>query len=90
MIPGMPNCREMTELATDYVEGRMPFWRRMFFQYHIGMCQHCRAYLVQMRLTIQAVGKLPDEPMPDPVRDAILKSFRQTNSNLSKENGGLE
>jgi anti-sigma factor RsiW len=72
----MLNCQQITELVTDYVEGRLPFGDRMRFRMHVGMCKHCREYLRQMRLTIATVGHLPDEPMPDAVRDEMLKRFR--------------
>ncbi|MBI3071983.1 MAG: zf-HC2 domain-containing protein [Deltaproteobacteria bacterium] len=71
-------CKQLTELVTDYLEGRMPFWQRVSFQLHIGMCRHCRAYLRQMKLTITTLGKLPDEPMPPAVRDALLARFRRS------------
>lgn len=72
----MTTCRDITELVTDYLEGRMPFGRRLKFQLHLGMCRHCRAYLRQMRKTVETLGKLPDEPIPDAVKDELMKRFR--------------
>ena len=66
----------MTQLVTDYVEGRMPWSQRLHFQLHLGMCRSCRRYVQQMRLTIQATGALPAEPMPEEVRTALLSAFR--------------
>ena len=71
----MLSCKQMTELITDYLEGRMGFAERMRFQMHVGMCKHCRAYLRQMKSTVAAVGQLPDEPMPDDVLDEMRKRF---------------
>jgi predicted anti-sigma-YlaC factor YlaD len=71
----MMTCKELTELVTDYLEGRMSLWRRVQFQLHLGMCGHCRAYLVQMRSTIQAVGRLPLEPPPAELREELLRRF---------------
>lgn len=72
----MLSCKEITELITDYLEGRLSFWQRMRFQMHVGMCRHCRAYLKQMRTAIGALGKLPEEPVPDSVRDELMKRFK--------------
>jgi hypothetical protein len=72
----MLTCQEVTELVTDYLEGRMSLWRRAQFQMHVGMCRHCRAYLRQMRMTVRTLGKLPNEPVPMDVRDALLARFR--------------
>ena len=71
----MLSCRELTEIVTDYAEGRMSFWRRLEVQLHLGMCHPCRAYLRQMRLTAQTVGQLPPEPMPPDVKAELLKRF---------------
>ncbi len=71
----MLSCRELTEIVTDYAEGRMSFWRRLEVQIHLGMCHPCRAYLRQMRLAATTVGQLPPEPMPPDVKAELLKRF---------------
>jgi predicted anti-sigma-YlaC factor YlaD len=72
----MMTCREVTELVTAYLERRLSLRDRVRFQLHIGMCRHCRRYLRQMRLTVQTVGQLPREPLPDPLREELLRRFR--------------
>lgn len=72
----MLTCRELTELVTDYLEGRLSIWQRVQFQMHLGMCRHCRAYLHQMKTTLRLTGELPDEPMPDDVREELRSRFR--------------
>lgn len=72
----MLTCKQLTELVTEYLEGRMSLADRMRFQLHIGMCRHCRAYLRQMRQTIRTLGKLPDESVPPEVLDDLLCRFR--------------
>ena len=69
-------CREVTELVTDYVEGRMSWWNRVRFQLHVGMCRHCREYLRQMRTTRKLVGSLPGLPVPPDVEAELLRRFR--------------
>lgn len=76
----MLSCKEVTEIVTDYVEGRMRLVDRMRFQMHVGMCKHCRAYLRQMKATVAALGRLPDDaPMPDGVRDELRERFARWN-----------
>ncbi len=72
----MLTCKELTELATDYLEGRLPFLQRVKFLLHLAMCDRCRAYLRQMEMTITALGKLPDESVPAGVREELLACFR--------------
>ncbi len=75
----MLSCKEITEIITDYLEGRMSLPDRIRFQMHVGGCRHCRAYLRQMKATIASLGRLPDEPMPDDVRDEMRKRFAAWN-----------
>ncbi len=72
----MLTCQELTELITDYVEGRMSFTDRLRFQLHLGMCSHCRRYLKQVQLTVRCLGKLPVSPPPDPIRQELMSRFR--------------
>jgi predicted anti-sigma-YlaC factor YlaD len=72
----MLTCQELTEVVTDYLEGRLTFMQRLRFRLHIGMCRHCRAYLRQMKLMIRTLGKLPEEPIPPSVEEELLQRFR--------------
>lgn len=72
----MLTCKELTELVTDYLEGRMPFRKRLAFFLHISMCKNCREYLRQTKLTIATLGKMPSDPIPPETRDALLDRFR--------------
>jgi hypothetical protein len=69
-------CQELTTLVTDYLEGRMRLGERLRFQLHLGLCHNCRAHLRQMRHTLRVVGRLPAAPLPDGVRDELLRRFR--------------
>lgn len=83
----MLTCKEVTELVTDYLEGRMGLADRMRFQMHVGMCKHCRAYLRQMKVTIAALGKMPDDvAMPEDVQSELRKRFADWNK--ARADGG--
>ena len=71
----MLTCRKLTEIVTDYLEGRLALLERMRCQCHIGMCRRCRAYLRQMSLTIMALGRIPAEPVSVAVRDELVRRF---------------
>lgn len=74
----MQTCAEISALVTTFLDGKLGFYDRMRFRFHVGMCRHCRAYLKQMRTTIATLGQLPadPEPMPPEVRDELLRRFR--------------
>ncbi len=72
----MLTCRQVTDLVTDYLEGRQPLAQRLRFQIHLGMCRHCRAYLRQMKLTIDALGSLPEATVPPEMSQEVLDRLR--------------
>ncbi len=47
----MLTCRELTEHATDYMEGALPVRTRLAVRLHLFLCRMCRAYLAQLRRT---------------------------------------
>lgn len=76
MTMGMLACREVTELVTDYVEGRLSWSDRVRFQLHVGMCRHCREYLRQIRTTQRLLGELPPQPPPPEVEAELVERFK--------------
>jgi anti-sigma factor RsiW len=80
----MLSCKQLTELVTDYLEGKLSLADRLKFQMHLGMCKHCRAYLRQMKVTIETLGHLPAEPIPDGVRDELLERFKSWKHTTSR------
>ena len=79
----MLTCKQLTEVMTDYLEGKMPFMQRLAFHMHVGMCKHCRAYLRSMRMTLKTLGTLPDVSPPPEVRDELLRRFDGWNGSNS-------
>ena len=70
-----PSCRQITELVTDYLLGKLGPLDRTRFALHLGMCRHCRRYLRQMRATVRVTGELPKEPIPDTVMAELMQRF---------------
>jgi anti-sigma factor RsiW len=70
-------CRELVELVTEYLEGGLSTEDRVRFEVHIAACDHCSAYLEQMRVTLRVVGHIdPDELEPEVERE-LLDAFRE-------------
>ncbi|HEX2086397.1 MAG TPA: zf-HC2 domain-containing protein [Solirubrobacteraceae bacterium] len=65
-------CRELVELVTEYLEDALPVGQRARFEEHVGRCAGCRAYLAQMRATVELVGRLREEDVPED----LLAAFR--------------
>jgi anti-sigma factor RsiW len=74
-LPEMP-CRELVELVSDYLEDRLSPRDRARFEAHLAECEYCETYLEQMRQTVRALGRLPEESLSAEARDALLTAFR--------------
>ena len=69
-------CRELVELVTDYLEGRLPARTRRRFERHLAKCEGCTAYVEQLRQTVAATGILRVEDLDPELRDRLLAAFR--------------
>ena len=75
-VSHMITCKELVELVTDYLEGRLDPAQRARFEEHLATCTPCTTYLEQMRMTIDALGRIPPESItPEAERD-LLAAFR--------------
>lgn len=70
------SCQELVELVTDYLEGRLSPEEHARFERHLDICDGCREYLEQMRRTVAALGRLPEERLSAGMRDELLAAFR--------------
>ncbi len=69
-------CQELVELVTAYLDGSLSRRDRRRFDAHIRGCEHCTAYVEQMRLLIAATGRLTEEDIPSEAREDLLAAFR--------------
>lgn len=70
------SCRELVEIVTDYLEGAMPPEGRARVDRHLRGCPGCTTYIEQMRETIRLTGRLREDDVPGPAREALLRAFR--------------
>jgi anti-sigma factor RsiW len=69
-------CQELVELVTAYFDGSLSRRDRRRFRAHISGCDHCTAYVEQMRVMIEATGSLREEDIPAAAREELLAAFR--------------
>lgn len=74
--PAALTCKELVELATDYLEGTLPGPDRARLEAHLEVCDGCRNYLAQMRRTISITGMLTEDEIPPEGRDDLLRVFQ--------------
>jgi anti-sigma factor RsiW len=69
-------CKEVVEIVTDYLEGSLNPEDRRRFEAHLEDCGGCRTYLEQMRQTIRALGRLPEQSVSIEVQEILVHTFR--------------
>jgi anti-sigma factor RsiW len=69
-------CRELVELVTDYLEGRLSPGERSRLESHLAECDGCRAYLRQLEQVLRSAGRLGEEALAPAAREALLGAFR--------------
>ena len=72
-------CVDVVEVITGYLEGTLPSRDRARFEAHLEKGEGCGMYLDQMRQAIRLVGRVPEEAVPDAVREALLEAFKPSN-----------
>ena len=68
-------CREVVELVTSYLEGALSRRDRRRFEAHIAACDGCTTYLEQMRMTIDALGRVPESSISPAARAELTSAF---------------
>jgi anti-sigma factor RsiW len=69
-------CQRLVEMITDYLEGALDPDTRRVVDEHLALCDGCAAYLAQMRATLQALGTIPPQELPEETRQGLLDAFR--------------
>ena len=69
-------CKELTELATEYLEGALPPGRAQVLEEHLRICPGCLEYVEQLRQSVRVAGKLAPEALSPTARNELLAAFR--------------
>jgi anti-sigma factor RsiW len=72
-------CQELVELVTAYFDGSLSRSDRRRFRRHISGCDNCTAYVEQMRLVVEASGRLTEQDIEPAARAELLAAFRNWN-----------
>jgi anti-sigma factor RsiW len=69
-------CQEVVEVVTDYLEGALTAEQVAAFEAHLTLCDGCKYYVEQMRITIDTVGRIEESDLPAELRANLLEAFR--------------
>lgn len=70
-------CREAVALMADYLDGELGPLDRRRLEGHLDACPHCSEYLAQLRATIDALGRVTPEDLPDEVVDELVGLYER-------------
>lgn len=73
-------CRDAVALMTDYVEGQLSSTDAARLETHLAACPHCHEYFAQIRITIDALGYVTPEDLPDDTVDELVSLYRRWQS----------
>jgi anti-sigma factor RsiW len=69
-------CRELVEVVSDYLEGRLPERDRELLETHLDECPYCKEYIEQMRTTVRTLGRLSEDSLEPETRARLVEAFR--------------
>jgi len=78
-------CKQMVELVTDYLEDALSSELRARFHRHLTGCPPCVVYVEQMRQTIAALGRLPEETISEGALNELTDHFRRWRAEPNRE-----
>ena len=70
------SCQEVVELVTDYLEGALSPADVARFEHPLTICDGCAFYVEQIRMTVEAVGRIDEDDVPPEIRNGLLAAFR--------------
>ena len=84
----MLTCRDVTEHATDFMEGALPVRTHLAMRWHLFLCRMCRAYLDQLRLTVGLLRGRALEGPPAEVEGGIVGLSKEGQGSALDPQGG--
>ena len=70
-------CREAVSLMAAYLDGALSGPDRARLEQHLAGCPHCSEYLAQIRVTIDALGRVEPEDLSDDAVDELVALYRR-------------
>jgi anti-sigma factor RsiW len=72
-------CREIVDLAAEYVDGALPAHESTLFERHLNCCDGCSTFIDQIRETAGLAASLDEDELPDSLEAGLLQAFRDWN-----------
>ena len=70
-------CRDAVALMTAYLDDELGQRDRARLEAHLADCPHCSEYLAQLRVTIDSLGQVDVDALPDDALDDLVDLYRR-------------
>ena len=70
-------CRQAVELMAGYLDGDITGRDRVRLEGHLAACPHCHEYLAQLRATIDTLGRVELDDLPEEAVDDLVELYRR-------------
>ena len=70
-------CRQAVQLMAGYLDGVLPARDRARLEAHLTDCPHCSEYLAQLRATIDSLGRVEPDDLPEETLDELVALYRR-------------
>jgi Putative zinc-finger len=84
----MLSCRDIAEMTSDRIDGRLGIGRRLAFRLHVLVCRNCRRYTQQISRVVATLRYVPPDPMSPTAREDLMERFRKWSRTPTKDAGG--
>ena len=73
----MLKCRHIFEYSSDYLEGRLSFWKKLQFKVHLRTCVYCERFCKQFDISINFTGRCGHEAANREEIAAVLQKIKE-------------
>ena len=63
----MLSCKQLVAHSSEFLDGQLSLRKRMSVRLHLAMCEHCRRFIKQMRLSQAVLQQLPRGKAPNSI-----------------------
>ncbi|MEW6399033.1 MAG: DUF4349 domain-containing protein [Bacillota bacterium] len=77
------NCQQARELLSLCVDGELPAAERADLEEHLDQCEECRCELAELQALVDALGALPEEPLPAGFGESLHDSLTRRSWRLA-------
>ena len=78
-------CRDALEFLADYLDGSLPFGRKLSLNLHLSLCRHCRNYLENYKKAIEASrNAYDDKELCEELPEDLVKAILTTREHLDR------